>query len=277
MKRIAVWALATYVSALACAQAPVAGASLSAEQIVARNVEARGGADAWRKVQSMVWVGRVDSPNAPAPGLPFMLALKRPDRTRFEITVLNRVVAHVFDGKEGWKVRPASGGAPDLRPDTGDEVKFSRDEQVIDGPLLDHDAKGISVALEGTDKVDGHDAYRLAVRMPSGAQRHVWVDAHSFLEVKYDREVRGASGRAATIEVMYRDFRDVDGLRIPFVIESGAAGTDKKDRLVIDKVTLNPPLDDMAFAKPLIPGRHTTITVGADTAQTVSAPFRPVH
>ncbi|MEZ0601132.1 hypothetical protein ACAX43_03075 [Paraburkholderia sp. IW21] len=277
MKRIAQWALAASVAALALAQAPVATADarLGADEIVAKNAEARGGADAWRKVMSMLWVGHVDSPNAPAPNLPFVLALKRPDRTRFEITALNQMIVHVFDGREGWKVRPSGSGGPDVRPYTSDEVKFARDEQVIDGPLLDHAAKGISVALEGTDKVEGRDAYRLSLRLPSGATRHVWVDAQNFLDVKYDREARGPSGRPATIEVMYRDFKDVDGVRIPFVIESGAVGMDKKDRLVIDKVSLNPPLDNSTFAKPMLQGRHASVTIGADAPPPTGAPVRP--
>lgn len=277
MKRIAQWALAASVAALALAQAPVATADtrMGADEIVAKNAEARGGADAWRKVMSMLWVGHVDSPNAPAPNLPFVLALKRPDRTRFEITALNQMIVHVFDGREGWKVRPSGSGGPDVRPYTSDEVKFARDEQVIDGPLLDHAAKGISVALEGTDKVEGRDAYRLSLRLPSGATRHVWVDAQNFLDVKYDREARGPSGRPATIEVMYRDFKDVDGVRIPFVIESGAVGMDKKDRLVIDKVSLNPPLDNSTFAKPMLQGRHASVTIGADAPPPTGAPVRP--
>ncbi len=276
MRRIALCVLAACVSALAFAQVPTADPGLTVEQIVARNAEARGGADAWRKIQSMVWVGHVDSPNAPAPNLPFVLALKRPDRTRFEITALNQTVVRVFDGKDGWKLRPSGSGNPDLRPYTVDEVKFARDEQVIDGPLLDHEAKGIGVALDGIEQVEGRDAYRLSIRLPSGTTRHVWVDAQSFLDVKYDRQGRGADGRPLTIQVMYRNFRDVDGLRIPFMIESGALGIEKKDRLVIDKVSLNPPLDDLMFAKPVAQGRHNSVSIGVDASQTAGAPRRQV-
>jgi hypothetical protein len=201
-----------------------------------------------------------------------VLALKRPDRTRFEVTAFNQTIVRVFDGKDGWKMRPSGSGNPDVRAYTPDEVKFARDEQVIDGPLLDHAAKGITVTLDGTDRLEGGDAYRLSVRLPSGAMRHVWVDAQSFLDVKYDRPVRGTSGRLMTIEVTYRNFRDVDGLKIPFVIESGAQGVDKKDRLVIDKVSLNPPLGDTTFAKPVTQGRHNSVSVGVDAPQTPAVP-----
>ncbi|MEX3858883.1 hypothetical protein AB3X94_33370 [Paraburkholderia sp. BR10923] len=279
MKRIAWWwVLVAIAAAFVLAQMPAARSDdrLGTEEIVARNAEARGGADAWRKIMSMEWVGHVDSPNAPASNLPFMLTLKRPDLTRFEVTAANQMIVHVFDGKEGWKVRPSGSAGPDVRPYTSDEVKFARDAQVIDGPLLDHAAKGIDVALEGTDKIEGRDTYRLSLRLPSGATRHVWVDAQNFLDVKSDREARGPSGQPAIVEVMYRDFRDVDGVRIPFVIESGPVGTDRKDRLVIEKVTLNPPLDRLTFAKPVWQGRHASVTIGADTSPASGSPVRPV-
>jgi len=241
---------------------------LSADQIVEKNVAARGGLDAWRKIQTMVWVGHVDSANAPAQDLPFMLALKRPNKTRFEITVLNQKAVRVFDGRQGWKLSPSVMGNADFRPYTMDELKSAHDEQVIDGPLIDHEAKGVSITIDGVDKVDGHDAYRLAVKLPSGVARHVWVDAQSFLDVKYDRQARGAHG-PVTVEVKYSDYRNVDGLQIPFMIESGAAASGKSDKLTIDKLSLNPPLDDVMFTRPASQGHRNSVSVDASASPPV--------
>ncbi len=213
----------------------------------------------------MVWVGHVDSANAPAQDLPFMLALKRPNKTRFEITVLNQKAVRVFDGRQGWKLSPSVMGNADFRPYTMDELKSAHDEQVIDGPLIDHEAKGVSITLDGVDKVDGHDAYRLAVKLPSGVARHVWVDAQSFLDVKYDRQARGAHG-PVTVEVKYSDYRNVDGLQIPFMIESGAAASGKSDKLTIDKLSLNPPLDDVMFTRPASQGHRNSVSVDASAS-----------
>ncbi|EGC99085.1 hypothetical protein B1M_38366, partial [Burkholderia sp. TJI49] len=177
--------------------------------------------------------------NAPVQGMPFVLALKRPNKTRFEITVMNQKAVRMFDGREGWK-QGANGGSASMRPYTVDEARSASDEQVIDGPLIDHGAKGVGVTLDGVDQVDGHEAYRLALKLPSGAVRHLWIDSRSFLDVKIDREVRGPHG-PVTVEARYGDYRRVGELQIPFRIESGAASSAHKDVLVIDKVTLNPP------------------------------------
>ena len=277
MKRIASWLLAGCVSALAWAQMPAAGQPLTVDEIIAKNAAARGGVDAWRKVRTMIWMGHVESANAPTPNAPFVLALRRPNSTRFEITAMNQRIVRVFDGKEGWKIRPSSGGAPDVQPYTPAEVRYARDEQVIDGPLLDHAAKGIAVSLDGMDAIEGKDAYRLAVTLPSGAHRHVWVDAASFLDVRYDREAPGLSGAPVKIEVTYRDYREVDGVQVPFAIESGVAGAAKKDRLVLERVSLNPPLDDAMFVKPLVPGRRASVAVGAGGMQAPRSAFGPAQ
>ena len=269
MTRIVLWMLVGCLTMAVYASEQIpAEHDLSADQIVEKNVAARGGLDAWRKIQTMVWVGHVDSANAPAQDLPFMLALKRPNKTRFEITVLNQKAVRVFDGRQGWKLSPSVMGNADFRPYTMDELKSAHDEQVIDGPLIDHEAKGVSITLDGVDKVDGHDAYRLAVKLPSGVARHVWVDAQSFLDVKYDRQARGAHG-PVTVEVKYSDYRNVDGLQIPFMIESGAAASGKSDKLTIDKLSLNPPLDDVMFTRPASQGHRNSVSVDASASPPV--------
>jgi outer membrane lipoprotein-sorting protein len=275
MTRIALWVLVSCLTAAAYASEQIPEHDLSADQIVEKNVAARGGLDAWRKVQTMVWTGRVDSKNAPAQDLPFVLALKRPNKTRFEISVLNQKAVRVFDGREGWKVNPSGMGSENLRPYTMDESKFAHDEQVIDGVLIDHQAKGVDVTLDGIDKVDGHDAYRLAAKLPSGVIRHVWIDAQTFLDAKYDREARGSRGQPVTVEVSYSNYRNVDGLQIPFMIESGAATSGNRDKLTIDKVTLNPPLEDVIFAKPASLGRRNSVSIDVDASPALRAMNRP--
>jgi hypothetical protein len=235
---------------------------LSADQIVEKNVAARGGLDAWRKIQTMVWVGHVEGANAPVQDLPFALLQERPNKTHFEIQVQNRISLRVYDGAHGWKLRPTGSGKPELQPFTAEELSFAHDGQGIDGPLLDYKTKGVAVALEGTDEVEGHKAYRLNVKLPSGASHHVWIDATTFLDVKYDRESRNSFGLAGKLSVFYRNYKTIDGLQIPLTIESGGDNGKGTEKMVIDKVLLNPPLQDALFAKPDIPGVGNAASAG---------------
>jgi hypothetical protein len=250
------WGVALCMSACmaACAGSDESATSnLSVEQIIAKNVAARGGTEAWRKVDSMIWIGRVETNGNGAPAR-FVLAMKRPNKTRFEIVSMNRMALRVFDGTHGWKLRPMRRGEEgNMQPYSEQELRFAHDEQVIDGPLIDHAAKGIEVKLGGVDEIEGHKAYRLELRMPSGATRVVWVDASTFLEIKSEHETRSSPlGRPSIVDVYYRNYRAIGGVKIPVTIESGAASAPPIDRLTIEKVELNPQVEDKMFERPLI-------------------------
>jgi outer membrane lipoprotein-sorting protein len=272
MKRIAVWALAacysTIVFATASVTAPVGAPDLTAEQIVEKNVVARGGLEAWRKIQSMAWLGHIERGNAPGPRVPFALEQKRPNKTRFEIMTDKQQSVRVYDGNYGWKMRPGSSGRPELLAYTTDELSVAHDAQVIDGPLVDYRAKGISIALEGKDRLEGRDAYRLRIKLPSGASQRVWIDAESFLDIRYDRSSRNSLGQPSTVSVFYRNFQAFEGLQIPLTIETGAPSGNVTDKMVIDKIALNPPLEDRMFAKLSLPGaRRNAVTVDTRAPQ----------
>ena len=262
MRRIAAWALAAGAAAVASAAPPAPPHELSAAQILEKNAEARGGAQAWRKIDTMVWVGHAESANAQASKVPFMLEQKRPNKTRFEIIADKQKSVRVFDGTNGWKLRLTSGGRPELQSYTIEEMNFARSAQVIDGPLLDYAAKGVTVALAGVEEVEGRKAYRLDVRLSSGLRQRAWIDAETFLDVRWEREAHNASGRSATVRMHYRNYHSFDGLQIPLTIETVTVSGSATDRLLIDKIALNPPLAERDFAKPSMPGgRRNAVAV----------------
>src|SRR3974390_2880741 len=98
MRGLAVAAIATGFATVAPAEAEAPPPKLSAEQIVAKNVAARGGLAAWKGVQTMVWIGHIESAHAPVPSVLFVLQQQRPNRTRFEINALGQKTVRGFDG-----------------------------------------------------------------------------------------------------------------------------------------------------------------------------------
>lgn len=220
---------------------------LSAEQIVDKCVEKRGGLVAWQKITTMTWVGHLESERAPMPSLPFQLEEKRPDKSRFEITEPSVRSLRVFNGVSGAKMRPAEDGRPVLKQYTAQETRFARAASGLEGPLIDYRARGSRVELSGIEPVDGRKNYRIGVRLASGEVQMVWIDADTFLETRYDRTAYDQQGPKGTVSVRYRDYKEVGGLALPSVFEiSGSAGA-KPDRMVIEKVALNPPIDDSEF------------------------------
>lgn len=250
-----------------------AATDLTVDQILARHIEASGGTQAWREIHAMAWTGHIESGRVGSYGVPFLLMFKRPNATHFEIMAQNQKSLRIFDGTMGWKLNPNGQGKPEWQNYSAEEVSFALDAAGLDGPLFDSKEKGIRVVLHGTGTVEGHRAYRLDVTLPSGQTRTDWIDAKSFLELKYDRSIKNASGQTGVVSVYYRDYKTIQGLVLPLTIETGNPGK-VTDKMMIEKVALNPTLPDTAFSKPAIASKRLG-GVAIDTTQAPPPSARP--
>jgi hypothetical protein len=106
------------------------------------------------------------------------------------------------------------------------------------------------VEVKGIDEIEKHKAYHLIVRTRAGESQHVWVDTQTFLEIRYDRPATTNAGASRTVSVIYRDYKDTEGVKIPAVIETGAGAGNTPDRMVTEKVLLNPQLSAETFSEP---------------------------
>jgi outer membrane lipoprotein-sorting protein len=237
-------------------------AKLDLAQVLEKNAAARGGLEAWRKVQTMIWSGYVERADRSGPRLPFMFEQKRPNLTRFEIVADKQKSVRVFDGKQGWKLRASATGRPEVQPYTDEERRAASDALVIEGPVLDAAAKRVEMTLDGLEEVEGRQAWRLRAKLPSGTTQRVWIDAETFLELKYDRPARDAAGRPTTVAVYLRNYQAFEGLQIPFTIETGTPGGGPvADRLVIERIAIDAVLPDGMFARPGLRTARRGITV----------------
>jgi hypothetical protein len=253
---------------------------MTAEQVAERNVNARGGLEAWRKVDTMVWAGHMVSMRAEIPGMLFVMEQQRPNKRHFQLRTAGMKMMRIFDGKHGWIERPSQqGGPPDVKAYTPAELAFEQRSPGLDGPLIDYQAKGNTLALEGLEEVEGRRAFRLKVVLSNGEVDHVWVDPQTFLELRYDRPSYGPPGAKQTVSVFYRDYKEFDGLQVPTIIETAAGPGQSPDRMVIERVTVNARLDQSAFADPRRPRRDLAGGSGlrepADPALAGQPPARP--
>ncbi len=254
-----------------------AASSLSAAEIVARNATARGGAQKWQAVQTMLMSGKMEAggntrPTLPMPGrreshamppprpaeqirLPFVMELKRPRRVRVEVSFNGQNAIQVFDGTNGWKLRPYLNRLQ-VEPYTEEEMSAAAVQSELDGPLIGYAAKGTALAVEGMEKVDGQDSYRLRLTLKGGTTTHVWVDAKTFLESKIEGTPRRLDGRMHPVEILFRDYRSVQGLQIPFLLETrvlkatmAPGAPPVSEQILLDKVEVNANLNDALFTR----------------------------
>jgi hypothetical protein len=266
------------------ADAKTARTELSAAQIVDKHVAARGGLTAWRALQALTFSGKMEAgsgshdldrvlaangqvgrrdkrpttagKNGETPAqeqvqLPFTLDMKRPGKSRVEIQFAGKTAVQVYDGAQGWKFRPYL-NHNDVEPFTADEAKAEAGKAELEGPLVDYVAKGTKIELAGVEPVEGHDAYKLKLTMKNGRVQHIWIDAQSFLDVKVEGVPRRMDGKTREVWVYQRDFRQVQGLMLPFVLETAVDGYPQTHKMIIEKIGVNPTLDDARFAKPRV-------------------------
>jgi hypothetical protein len=224
----------------------------TANEIVARNAAARGGLEAWHKIDTMVWTGHIETAHGQTHSLPFELDQKRPNKERLQVFALGQRTLRVFDGVHGWKVRPGQ-GRPQAEPFSPQELKYAQTGHGIEGPLLASASSGSLVTLEGLDRLEGKEAYHLKVHVAGGEAEDVWVDARTYLELRYDRVAEGPGGAGRRVTLTYGDYRNVDGLQLPFLIETGSGPGETPDKMQLERVVLNAPLDDGAFGNRVVP------------------------
>jgi hypothetical protein len=194
--------------------------------------------------------------------LPFVMELKRPSKLRFELQFKGQTALQVYNGTQGWKLRPYL-NRQEVEPYSTEETKTASMQGELDGFLIDYAAKGTRLEFDSIEKVEGRDTYKLKLTLKSGDVTHVWVDSQTFLEAKIEGQPRRLDGTYHPVEVYYRDYRPVNGLQIPFVLESHVLSVSKTatglrdtpvppEKIIIEQVTVNPKLDDSLFAKPQV-------------------------
>jgi outer membrane lipoprotein-sorting protein len=226
---------------------PLASAQ-TADEIVAKIFAARGGLDKIRAVNSERISGHITFGEISGP---FVVELKRPMKMHMQLTVQNMTMVRVYDGRSGWANNPFDGK---MNPDdmTEEDLKNINEEADFDGPLVDHNEKGNKVELVGKDKLKDKDVWRLKLTTKNGDVRYYLYDADTFLLVKWEGHRRYA-GKELPVQTFFTDYRDVNGLKFPFELDSGSSATDITQKISVENVELNPDINDAEFAKPAAP------------------------
>src|SRR5216684_1077391 len=229
---------------------PRAASAQSADEIVKKALDARGGIEKIKAVQSQRISGHVSFTQG-MEGT-FVVELKRPLKMHVEISVDGQKFIRIYDGKSsGWMINPFT-GTKDVQPLPPEELRTITDESDFDGPLVDYQAKGNQIELEGKEKLDDKPVYRLKLTNKNGDVRFYFFDASSFLLLKWEG-IRKNGDQQLPWESFFSDYHEVQGLKYPLRIDQGSPGTDIKQTLTTEKMEIDPQIDDSHFTKPQSP------------------------
>jgi outer membrane lipoprotein-sorting protein len=229
--------------------AGLAGAAVqaqTADEIINKNLQARGGKDKIKAVQTARLTGKM----VLGQGMeaPFTMEMARPNKLRMEFTIQGMTGVQAFDGTTGWSVMPFM-GKKDPEAMSADESKQEADQADMDGVLVDYKEKGHQVEYVGKADVEGTPAYKLKVTKKNGDVVNVFIDAEQYMEIKEEGKAK-MHGQEIEGETMFGDFKTVDGLVFPFSIEQKTKGGPGSMTMTISKVEVNPGVDASRFAMP---------------------------
>jgi len=237
--------------------APTA-AGQTAEEIVAKALEARGGLPRLKAVQSERISGSI-SFGAQASG-PFFVELARPGKMHMELTLPAGKIVRVYDGHgRGWVINPFDENKG-VQPMTAEDIQNIGEESDFDGPFVDYKQKGNSVEYTGKETVDGRPAYGLKLTMKNGTVRNYAVDAASYLLLEWEG-TRKQDDKDIPVESTFKDYRDVGGMKFAFEIDSGAPGGPPMQKIVVEKIEIDPKIEGSRFGKPAEP-EQSSVPVG---------------
>jgi hypothetical protein len=226
----------TLVAATASAQ--------TVDELVAKNVEARGGAARLKAIESV----RIERTVATLfNDIEIVIYKKRPNLYRSEqrSKANPNVIARGF-ADTAWE---SANGKTTVREGAGPAEQREVDAD-FDGFLVDYRDKGHAIALEGKARVAGADAYKLKVTMKSGAVRYVYLDAATLLERRHETTTELAPGRRVATTIDYSDWREVSGVKFPFAIEEERDAPGQTFVHYTKRIEVNVPLDDAMFRMP---------------------------
>ena len=231
---------------LAAAASPVA--ALTADELIAKNIEAKGGMGKLKAIGSIKLTGKLAFAGDSGFELSYLQILTRSGKVRQEASLQGLTQVQAWDGREGWQISPFN-GRKDPEKLSSDDAKGLEEEADLDGPMVDYKAKGNTVEFLGTEDVDGTEAYKLKVTLKNGDLKVYYFDPDYFLEIRVTTR-RVIRGTEQDIETDLGNYEQVAGVYVPFSAESGAKGAPKNQKLTIEKVEVNPPVDDAIFVFP---------------------------
>src|SRR5438105_2186855 len=220
----------------------------SVDSLIAKYVQASGGMARIQALQTLRRTGKFTGNG----GFEAVVVYenKRPNSVREEFSIQGMMGINAYDGKNGWKIEPWQ-GKRDPESLGEEEMHGILDDADFDGPLVNYQAKGNRVEYQGVEQIEGSDAYKLKVTRPNGDISFYYLDTEYYITIRIDtqRMIRGAPQE---FETSLGDYKQVNGVYLPFSSDSGPTGSRSTDRgkITYDKIEANVPLDDQRFVRP---------------------------
>ena len=235
------------LSVCAVALLTVSAFGQTADELLEKNIKAMGGKDKLMALKSMRLTGKMKMGPMEAP---ITIVKARPSEMRVDFTIQGMTGTSAYDGTTGWTLMPFMGNK-DPQKMTETQLKDIRVQADFDGPTFDYKAKGNKVEYVGKVDAEGTPTYKLHVTTKDGKESNIYLDAETYLVIRTE-STQNVQGQDLEMESTVGDYKTVDGLTMPYSMESHVKGKEGMggQSITIEKIELNPKVDPAMFAMP---------------------------
>jgi outer membrane lipoprotein-sorting protein len=212
------------------------------DEIVAKNIDAKGGLETLKSTHSVRTTGTGSIQGSEVTMTSFT---KRPNFVRNEMSMAGQAMIMGSDGETAWMAAP---GLPAKVLPPGPQTEALKQMSQIDSPLVDYTARGTKIELGEPLTEGGRRFHHLIVRQKTGPPMHYYLDAATGLESKMVIEVE-ESGQQMAMELRFSDFRKVEGRTVPFATTQFVNGRQVSE-IKFEKIEFNVPMEDSLFRIP---------------------------
>jgi len=235
---------------VAVALCPLSLSAETADNIIAQYIAARGGLAKIKALQSERISGTISF--GPGEDGTFVVERERPLKLHTELSLNGQTLIRTYDGKSsGWIYNPFA-GIPAVEPMSETEISNIGEEADFEGPFIDYKKKGNQVEYVGKAEVEGKPAQKLKLTTKNGEVRYFYFDAASGLLLESVVTTKEGE-KDVLLETFFRDYRDVHGLKYPFVVESNSASPTQPRNITARNIEVNIHIDQARFGKPNVP------------------------
>jgi hypothetical protein len=216
----------------------------SADAVVQHHISFIGGERAWKKIHTLKMTGEYDYGGMK---FPFTSYQQAPDRYKFMVTLNGKYYAQGFDGKGGWKIDMFKNETTPTLLTGNAALQMANEADVeLESPFLRYQKKGHQVFLEGRDTVEGKLCYKIKLLKKNGDTEWYSIDTSSYEIRKKTSVSKNIEMEGAILNTFYHDYRNVSGVKIPFMTQSETNGQ-KILVVTIANVEANISIDEKEF------------------------------
>lgn len=216
----------------------------TADEVIRKYIKYCGGEKAWKKVRTITTSGEYDYGGIV---FPFNTYSKAPDAYKFVVPFNGKYYAQAFDGKKGWKIDAFKNETVPTHLTGKAALAMANEADVeLESPFIDYRKKGHQVTLVGTDSIQGNRCFNIRLVRKNGEVESYYFDHQTSELVMKIAPSKNAELEGSLLSIYFRDYRKVDGIKIPFNIIC-QSGEQMILAIIVSHVAINTAIDDGIF------------------------------